>query len=81
MAIPYVKEAGVIFCFYATGVLIFTYLAAYQITETQYFIGEEGVVVPIHVVHQHEHEFDDAKGQGASVDVEQQNTIVEEKRG
>lgn len=39
-----------IFAFYATGVLIFVYLATYHISETQYLTGEEGVVVPVHVI-------------------------------
>lgn len=47
---PYVKESGVIFAFYATGVLVFLFLATYHISETQYLSGEEGVVVPMHVI-------------------------------
>lgn len=54
IAIPYIKEAGGIFAFYAAGVLTFTYFATYHISETEYFTGEEGVVVPIHVVEEHE---------------------------
>lgn len=47
------KEAAVIFTFYAAGVLIFAYLALFHITETEYFTGEEGVVVPKHVLQEH----------------------------
>lgn len=50
IAVPYIKEAGTIFAFYATGVLVFIYLAVYQISETEYFAGEEGVVIPKHVI-------------------------------
>lgn len=39
-----------IFTFYATGILVFVYLAAYHIKETEYFVGEEGVVIPQHVI-------------------------------
>jgi hypothetical protein len=53
ISVPYIKEAGVIFCFYATGVLVFAYLAAFHITETEYFKGEEGVVTPKHVLAEH----------------------------
>ena len=54
VAVPYVKEAGVIFAFYATGVLVFCYLAAFHITETQYHLaGEDGVVIPKHVMEEH----------------------------
>ncbi|KAL1873275.1 hypothetical protein Plec18167_006324 [Paecilomyces lecythidis] len=59
ISVPYIKEAGVIFCFYATGVLVFTYLATFHISDTEYFTGEEGVVVPKHVLEEHAH---DAKG-------------------
>ncbi|KIW38893.1 uncharacterized protein PV06_08718 [Exophiala oligosperma] len=50
IGVPYIKEAGVIFTFYATGILVFVYLAAYHIKETEYFVGEEGVVIPQHVI-------------------------------
>lgn len=50
IGVPYIKEAGAIFAFYATGVIVFVYLAAYHITDTEYFAGEEGVVIPKHVV-------------------------------
>lgn len=53
ISVPYIKEAGVIFCFYTTGVLVFAYLAAFHIHETEYFTGEEGVVVPKHVLEEH----------------------------
>lgn len=39
-----------LFAFYATGVLVFAYLAVFHITETQYFVGEDDVVVPKHVL-------------------------------
>ena len=44
------KEAAVIFTFYAAGVLIFLYLALFHISETEYFSHEEGVVIPKHVL-------------------------------
>lgn len=53
ISVPYIKEAGVIFCFYATGILVFAYLAGCHIQETEYFTGEEGVVVPKHVLAKH----------------------------
>lgn len=78
-AVPYVKEAGVIFAFYSSGVLVFCYLAAFHITETEYFSGEDGVVVPEHVLK--EHPKDTIIGeeiQAASVGGEQK-TVPEEK--
>ena len=49
--IPYIKEAGGIFAFYATGVLGFYYLVLFQIDETNYFKdGEVGAVVPNHIL-------------------------------
>lgn len=53
IAVPYVKESGVIFAFYTTGVLIFLYLGAFHITETEYFNHEEDVVIPKHVLQEH----------------------------
>lgn len=50
---PFVKEAGVIFAFYAVGVLVFLYLGAFHITETEYFNHEEDVVIPKHVLEEH----------------------------
>ena len=50
IAVPYIKEAGTIFTFYATGVFVFMYLATYHISVTEYFAGEEGVVIPKHIV-------------------------------
>jgi len=35
-------------------VLVFVYLATYHISETQYLTGEEGVVVPVHVVEEYD---------------------------
>ncbi|KAL2006965.1 hypothetical protein VTN00DRAFT_8403 [Thermoascus crustaceus] len=52
ISVPYIKEAGVIFCLYASGVLIFAYLAAFHIRE-EYFSGEEDVVIPKHVLAEH----------------------------
>lgn len=84
MAIPYIKEAGVIFTFYATGVLIFIYLGAVHVTETRYFNGEEGVIIPKHVVREHEHDLqlkleDEGKAK-ENFDVEQ-NVVFEDNRG
>ena len=52
-AVPYMKEAAVIFAFYTTGVLVFAYLAAFHIRETEYFNGEDDVVIPKHVLQEH----------------------------
>jgi len=52
--VPYVKEAGVIFAFYATGVIVFAYLGAFHIKESKYFTHEEDVVVPKHVLEEHQ---------------------------
>lgn len=48
--VPYIKEAAVILTFYASGVLIFAYIAAFQIKETEYFNGDEDVVIPKQVL-------------------------------
>jgi len=58
IAVPYMKEAAVIFTFYATGVLVFTYLAAFHIDDTKYFTHEADVVVPKHVLEEHAHDAD-----------------------
>jgi hypothetical protein len=50
IGVPYIKEAGVLLAFYTTGVIIFAYMAVSHISETQYFVGEEGVVIPQHVL-------------------------------
>ncbi|RDW89162.1 hypothetical protein BP6252_01194 [Coleophoma cylindrospora] len=49
LEIPYIKEAGIIFAFYAAGTCIFAYMAFFVIEETKYF-QEENVVVPTHVI-------------------------------
>ncbi|KAI1617328.1 hypothetical protein EDD36DRAFT_450976 [Exophiala viscosa] len=77
IAIPYIKEAGVLFTFYATGILIFIYLAATQITQTEYFTGEEGVVIPKHVVEEHQHELHDVKG----ADLDPEGNIIVATKG
>jgi len=33
---------------------VFYYLALFQIKDTEYFSGEAGVVVPVHVLEEHE---------------------------
>jgi hypothetical protein len=53
--VPYLKEAAVIFTFYTTGVLIFAYLAYFHITDTEYFKGEEDVIIPKHILEEHPH--------------------------
>jgi hypothetical protein len=53
IAVPFVKEAGVIFAFYATGIMVFAYLGAFHIKETQYFTHEADVVIPKHVLEEH----------------------------
>jgi len=47
--VPFIKEAGVIFAFYFTGILVLLYLAAFHVRETRYF-EEEDVVVPMHIL-------------------------------
>lgn len=47
------KEAAVIFAFYTSGVLIFAF-----IKDTEYFNGEDGVVIPKHVLAEHAKESD-----------------------
>ncbi|OJI99489.1 hypothetical protein ASPVEDRAFT_26301 [Aspergillus versicolor CBS 583.65] len=51
--VPYMKEAAVIFAFYTSGVLIFAFIAAFHIKDTEYFNGEDGVVIPKHVLAEH----------------------------
>ncbi len=52
LAVPYIKEAGVLFAFYFTGILVFLYLALFHIEETKYFT-EDDVVIPKHVLAEH----------------------------
>ncbi|KAH8803409.1 hypothetical protein F5884DRAFT_507263 [Xylogone sp. PMI_703] len=54
LEIPYIKEAGIIFAFYATGILIYIYFALFVVEETKYF-QESNVVVPIHVMEETGH--------------------------
>ncbi|EXJ92801.1 hypothetical protein A1O3_01355 [Capronia epimyces CBS 606.96] len=56
IAVPYMKEAAVIFTFYTTGVIIFAYLATFHISETEYFNGEDDVVIPKHILEEHPEE-------------------------
>jgi hypothetical protein len=70
VAVPYIKEAAVIFTFYATGVLVFAYLAAFHITETEYFNGEEDVVIPKHVLEEHASEGHGTENGRTNVDKE-----------
>jgi len=51
--VPFVKEAGTIFAFYGTGIVVFFYLAAFHIRDTRYF-EEEDVVVPMHIMNEKE---------------------------
>lgn len=52
--VSFLNMAAVLFAFYTAGVLIFLYLALFHITETQYFTGEDDVVIPQHVLEAHE---------------------------
>ncbi|RFU27343.1 hypothetical protein B7463_g9003, partial [Scytalidium lignicola] len=52
LAVPYIKEAGVLFAFYSTGILVFLYLALFQIEDTKYFTEAE-VIIPKHVLAEH----------------------------
>jgi hypothetical protein len=62
------KEAAVIFAFYTSGVLIFTYIAAFHIKDTEYFNGEDDVVIPKHVLSEHA---DDGKPGRQSMEVDE----------
>ncbi len=68
------KEAAVIFAFYTTGVLVFAYLAAFHIRETEYFNGEDDVVIPKHVLE--EHHMTEVSVDGEKVAVEDQSVTV-----
>ncbi|KAF2165248.1 hypothetical protein M409DRAFT_67493 [Zasmidium cellare ATCC 36951] len=48
--VPYIYEAAVIFAFYGSGLVIFACLAMFCIKETEYFNGEDDVVIPKHVL-------------------------------
>ncbi|EXJ90965.1 hypothetical protein A1O1_04072 [Capronia coronata CBS 617.96] len=56
LAVPFMKEAAVIFTFYTTGVIVFAYLAAFHIRDTEYFNGEDDVVIPKHILEEHPEE-------------------------
>jgi len=58
--IPYIKEAGIIFTFYAAGILIYAYFALFVVEETKYF-KEANVVVPIHVLEETGHVIHDTE--------------------
>ncbi|ORY69003.1 uncharacterized protein BCR38DRAFT_363860 [Pseudomassariella vexata] len=62
--VPYIKEAAVIFAFYATGVLVFLYLGLYHIRETEYFAGEEDVVIPKHVLEERDMKVETGSDEG-----------------
>ncbi|KAK7900766.1 hypothetical protein LTR67_003050 [Exophiala xenobiotica] len=82
IAVPYMKEAAVIFAFYTTGVLVFAYLAAFHIRETEYFNGEDDVVIPKHVLEEHAAEAQSIRGEkaqsvtGEKVPVEDQTVTL-----
>jgi hypothetical protein len=78
ISVPYMKEAAVIFSFYAAGVLIFAYLALFHIRETEYF-AEEGVVVTKHVLEAHACEkLGTEEGSSECTGKEEENIIVKE---
>jgi hypothetical protein len=77
IAVPYLKEAGTIFAFYAAGVLVFLYLAIYHITDTEYFAGEEGVVIPKHVVEENPDKVAEARIELTVAGPEAKHTVVE----
>ncbi|KAJ5761416.1 hypothetical protein N7533_003455 [Penicillium manginii] len=68
LKVPFMKEAAVIFAFYTSGVLIFTYIAAFHIKDTEYFNGEDDVVIPKHVLSEHA---DDGKPGRQSMEVDE----------
>lgn len=57
-----------IFAFYTTGVLVFAYLAAFHIRETEYFNGEDDVVIPKHVLEEHEAESGSIAGEKVPIE-------------
>ena len=49
--IPFIDEAGGVFAFYCVGIIAFYYLAWFHIDDSNYFKeGEEGAVVPNHIL-------------------------------
>lgn len=59
---PYNYEAAVICAFYGAGVIVFACLAMFCIKETEYFNGEDDVVIPKHVLEEHVlHGVDDSR--------------------
>ncbi|ERS98593.1 hypothetical protein HMPREF1624_05379 [Sporothrix schenckii ATCC 58251] len=70
--VSFLNMAAVLFAFYTAGVFVFLYLALFHVTETQYFTGEDDVVIPQHVLEAHEvtgqgMDEEDAKGPADSV--------------
>lgn len=68
LKVPFIKEAAVIFTFYTSGVLIFTYIATFHIKDTEYFNGEDDVVIPKHVLSEHAN---DGKPERESTEVDE----------
>ncbi|KAJ5376292.1 hypothetical protein N7509_013178 [Penicillium cosmopolitanum] len=68
LKVPFMKEAAVIFTFYTSGVLIFTYIATFHIKDTEYFNGEDDVVIPKHVLSEHAN---DGKPERESTEVDE----------
>lgn len=79
IAVPFIKEAGAIFAFYATGVMVFYYLALTQIKETEYFNGEDDVVIPNHVLEGHTIEAVERDEESKSIASERQEAKGGEK--
>lgn len=75
IAVPFIKEAGVIFAFYATGVMVFYYLALTQIKETECFNGEDDVVILKHVLEEHVIETGGRDEESRSVASERQEEV------
>ena len=74
--VPFIKEAGVILCFYGAGVLIFTYMAAFHVKETEYFSHEDGVIVPKHVLEEYAIDSVEVAEKGGDKDVA---AVIEEQ--
>lgn len=69
--VPYIYEAAVIFAFYASGVAIFACLAMFCIKETEYFNGEDDVVIPKDILEEHVvRDIDPSAGTAKSFDVQ-----------
>lgn len=60
--------------------VVFAYLAAFHIKETEYLNGEEGVIIPKHVLSDHTHESHGSENEPKDAyDEEKRQTPIGEK--